>query len=299
MRKYVLIIARGKGSRLWSINTKIDGIDELLTINQIKRQLEKEYSIMVEKIEKSKESTDGNVFICYSNNKKYAIKIYDDIIHTKAMTALHLKLISTGFDVPKIIFSKDNKEYITLYNKNLLVVYSFMEGKKIDWNKFGKIDEYIINKIAKTLRKLHSVTNGENKFELPKLPFINKSDINRYSVLHFDLTRNNIFINEYMKSEIGFIDFDDAKYGPSVCDVAIAIANLFFSKTRGVDIYGVYKFMDEYYYNEPELKNKEVPFIKKFALQWIDYILDGNEFDTSTTESFIIRRQLIDQNLLI
>ena len=40
----------------------------------------------------------------------------------------------------------------------------------------------------------------------------------------------NIFFKYGIGCKISFIDFDDAKYGPSVCDVAIAISNLFFSK---------------------------------------------------------------------
>jgi hypothetical protein len=82
-----------------------------------------------------------------------------------------------------------------------------------------------------------------------------------------------------------------------VCDVAIIIAILFFSKSRGTDIEGVHKFIEEYYYNETELMNKELPLIKNFALKWIDYILDNNEFDTSTTDSFVVKRSLIVQNL--
>ena len=49
------------------------------------------------------------------------------------------------------------------------------------------------------------------------------------SILHFDVTKNNIFYND---GKIYFIDFDDAKYEPVICDVAIAITNLFISKAK-------------------------------------------------------------------
>lgn len=124
------------------------------------------------------------------------------------------------------------------------------------------------------------------------MPFENNSK--NQSVLHFDLTRNNIFI---CNNQIGFIDFDDAKYGDSLCDIAILIANLFFSKTRGVDLQGMKKFLDEYYCNEKPLKDDDVLLIKEYALRWINYILDGNEFDTSTTESFKEKYRLIKENL--
>ena len=145
--------------------------------------------------------------------------------------------------------------------------------------------------IAKGLREFHSNTKN-NEFNLPKVPFENNSK--NQSVLHFDLTRNNIFIQD---NQISFIDFDDAKYGDSLYDIAILIANLFFSKTRGVDLRGMKKFIDEYYCDEKSLKDVEVPFIKEYSLRWINYIVDGNEFDTSTTESFKERYRLIKENL--
>ena len=118
----------------------------------------------------------------------------------------------------------------------------------------------------------------------------------RKSVLHFDLTRNNIFIDNE-QDKIGFIDFDDAKYGASVCDVAILIANLFFSKSKGANLEGMQKFIDAYYEDDLKIKELEVPRIKEFALMWIDYVLDGNEFDSSTTESFEARKKLIAELL--
>ena len=94
---------------------------------------------------------------------------------------------------------------------------------------------------------------------MPVLPFENNNT--RKSVLHFDLTRNNIFKESNKK--ISIIDFDDAKYGDSICDIAILIANLFFSKTRGVDLEGMEEFINQYYANDIILKDKEKPLIKK------------------------------------
>ena len=110
------------------------------------------------------------------------------------------------------------------------------------------------------------------------------------------MTRFNIFYNENWQSQIGFIDFDDAKYGPTVVDVAIAISLLYFSKSRGVDTEGLKAFLNEYYDNEETRKN-EMPYLKKCALKWINYIMDNNQFDSSTTESFEIRKNLIETEM--
>ena len=75
------------------------------------------------------------------------------------------------------------------------------------------------------------------------------------------------------------------------------IANLFFSKTYGVDKDGLNTFVKEYYKDKNEDINEKMKLIKQYAVRWIDYILDGNEFDTSTTESFEVKRKLIIENI--
>ena len=210
------------------------------------------------------------------------------------MVNLHNKLAMSKINIPKIIHTKDKENYTRILEKYYVVVYSFISGKQIGWNEqTGKLDKETIISIAKELRKIHKITSNNNEFNLPLLPFENNNT--RKSVLHFDLTRNNIFKNS--NNEISIIDFDDAKYGDSICDIAILIANLFFSKTRGVDLDGMKEFINQYYIDNLDLKSKEEALIKKYALEWIKYILDGNEFDTSTTESFEIRYKLINENL--
>ena len=260
---------------------------------EIKMILKEKYNIISTQIDKNQQSTDGNVYIIYDGNQKYVVKVYNDLSHTQSMINLHRKLESYGINIPQIISNKEKNGYEKIFNESYLVVFSFINGQAISSNlKKGKLDNYIIGLIAKELRKIHKFT-GKNEFNLDKIPFLNKEG--RQSILHFDLTKDNIFIDN--DNKISFIDFDDAKYGNSVCDIAIFILNLFFSKTRGVDLEGMQVFIDEYYCNEGELKEKEVLSIKDYALQWIDYILQGNKLDTSTTESFKIRKKLIVENL--
>lgn len=155
----------------------------------------------------------------------------------------------------------------------------------------GKLDKKTISLVAEELKRFHNETQS-NESNLSQVPFQDKAK--RKSALHFDLTRENIFLQ---KDKIFFIDFDDAKYGGSVCDVAILIANLFFSKSRGTDIEEMQTFIEKYYGEDIELKHIEQPLIKEYALNWINYILKGNEFDTSTEKSFKTRYELIDRYL--
>ena len=269
---------------------KIDESKFILEANllQLKKSIESKYNIKLKKIEKSEESTDQNVYFLYSENEKYVAKIYKNLEHTKSMILIHNYLSNCGLYVPKIIQNNNENEYYKLNDKEYIVIYSFLKGEQISKNGF---DENIIKKVARSIRKMHELCEGENKFKLPEIPFRIEKSLGRNTLLHFDLTKDNIFINN---EKIGFIDFDDAKYGPAVCDVAIVTSLLFFSKTRGVDKRGFNTFLEEYYLENKKLEEKEVPLIKEISLTWIDYILNNNTFDTSTTDSFKIKKKLID-----
>ena len=256
----------------------------------LKEILHKNYLLNIINIDKNSESTVGNVYIVYTNNNKYVLKIYDDIKHTKSMILLHQNL-SNKFNIPKIILTKDNRGYIEIDNK-YIVLYSFLKGIQV--GKLDKLTDDIIKQIAIELRELHDSTQNTNKYNLKEIPFYNEYDLERKSLLHFDLTKGNIFYN---KDKIEFIDFDDAKYGYSVFDVSILIALFFFSKKRGVDKTNLNLFLDSYYKNDLDLKSKEVKYIKEIALNWIDNVLRANEFHSSLKESFEVKKKLIEENL--
>ena len=263
----------------------------------MKDQINNKYNIGIEEIIKNEDSTDGNVYILINHSNKYIAKLYDSKKHTISMVNIHEYLKNGGVNVPEIILNKENEGYSLLENGKYCVIYSFLNGEEIG-NLFKNINKDISIKIAKEIKKIHQMTNGNNKYNLPLLPFKIDEIFDRYSVLHFDLTRCNIFYNENWQSQIGFIDFDDAKYGPAIVDVAIAISLLYFSKSRGVDIEGLKAFLNEYYDTE-ELRKKEMPYLKECALKWIDYIMDNNHFDSSTMESFEIRKNLIETEMNI
>ena len=277
---------------------------------EIKKILTQKYNIETVKIEKNKESTDGNVFIIYGKHKKYVAKIYDDIIHTKRMVNLHLLLDEKKINAPKIIKNIDGNYYYKIIDKNIyLVIYSFIEGKKIEYfyKDKGKLNENLVKRIARNLRKLHNIVieneiklpnkekskSYKNILNLPQIPFMIEENTNRYSILHFDLTKSNIIID---KNKINFIDFDDSKYGESVCDIAIIISFLFLSKTNGIDLNNIKLFLKEYYKNN-KLQSMESPLIKEYGLKWINYLLNEKKFNTSLTESFEEKRILIRKYL--
>ena len=183
---------------------------------EIRKTLEQDYNIKINKIEMNKESTDGNVFIIYSVDKKYVAKIYDNRKHTKQMIRLHLLLAENKIDAPKIIKNIKGNYYKIINNNFYLVVYSFIEGKKLEYfyKSNGKLDKNLVKQIARNLRKLHNVSvnnkakleTDKNILDLPKIPFVIEKKTNRKSILHLDLTKSNIIID---KNKVNFIDFDD------------------------------------------------------------------------------------------
>ena len=259
--------------------------------NNLEKILKESYEIQINNITKNSDSTDGNVYLIKSNNNKYIFKMYNSLEHTQSMIKLHNFLNENNLYVPRIIPTK-NKEYYKKYNDNYIVMYSFLEGSQLK-NKIQTIESEAISKLAKEIRRLHDLTVNVN-FNLNTIEFNIGQEFERKSILHFDLTKDNIFIN---KDKVGFIDFDDAKFGPSVYDVAITISLLFLSKSRGAELDKIKTFIDSYYESDTVNKVRELPYIKNIALKWIDYLLTKNSFDTSTKESFEVKKKLIEEYL--
>ena len=259
------------------------------------KQIKEKYNIKVNNIVQNNESTDGNVYIIISDNDKYIMKIYNDKKHALSMVDVHNNLKFNGVNVPDIILNKNGDGYTKFDTKKYCVLYSFMQGNKIA-DVFENLNSSISIELAREIKKIHNITLGENKFNLNNLPFDIDKSFRRYSLLHFDLTRNNIFYNDKDKNKIGFIDFDDAKYGPTIVDVSIVISLLYFSKSRGFNKNGLKAFLDEYYDDE-SIKEEEVPFLKEYAIKWITYILNNNNFNSSITNSFEIRKKLIESEM--
>ena len=207
---------------------------------------------------KNNESSDGNVYNIKTNDNKYIAKIYDDLNIVNNMIFLYNYL--EEMNIPKIIKTIDGN-YFSKYMDKFIVIYSFLEGKQLSEfiNENNNIcPDEIVKLIAKEVRKLH------------------------------DLTSNNSF-------NFKTIDFDDAKYGDSICDVAILLSFFFISKKRGIDNKKINIFFDNYYDEcEKELKNEELRYIKMYIKSWVDYLLDGHKFDSSLKSSFEFKKKSAD-----
>ena len=265
-----------------------NGNDKIIFKSKTKNIIEEKYNFKIINIKKNEKSTDKNVYNLFTDKNEYILKIYNSKKHVENMSNLFKKLEQYNFYIPQIYNTIDNKSYIYLFNK-YIIIYSYLAGKEIG-EAFSNLPDDISVLLARKLKKFHDVTKKNLNLEVIGLG--NKKL--RTSILHFDLTRSNIFYNKN-KNEIGFIDFDDAKYGQTIIDISILIANVYISKLRGIDIHGIKTFINEYYKNESELKKQELPLIKDTAIKWINKILSENKLETSTIDSLEIRKKLISK----
>ena len=96
----------------------------------LKKIVNEDYLIDVIKIQKSRESTIGNVYIVYTKEKKYILKIYEDLSHVMSMILLHDDL-TNKINIPKVIKNKKNSGYSILEDNKYVVLYSFLDGVQI------------------------------------------------------------------------------------------------------------------------------------------------------------------------
>ena len=54
-------------------------------------------------------------------------------------------------------------------------------------------------------------------------------------------------------------------------------------------------FLDSYYGNDNILKEKEIDYINKCAIYWIDLVTGEGDFNSSTKESFDIKKKMLQE----
>lgn len=84
------------------------------SIDKIKRILEKQYDMSIIQIQKSKESSDGNVYIVKEKYAKFVLKIYKNKQQAVRMVKLYDYLDTNGIDAPHIIKNKSNESICCL-----------------------------------------------------------------------------------------------------------------------------------------------------------------------------------------
>ena len=196
-------------------------------------------------------------YIINTKNQKFILTIFEDkyvVSNINYFIKLLLFCRKYNFNCPYPIIDK-NKKYINFINSKPICVFSFIEGRSLNY-----ITQNNIKNVGKNLAKLHLITNNyshqiKTRFDFKFFdnvikkykPFFLKHDISLIDIfktilhdykklnskyipkgtIHGDLFPDNVLFNE--KNQItGFLDFYFSDFNYLISDIAIVIISWCF-----------------------------------------------------------------------
>jgi len=264
--------------------------------------------------------------------KKYVLRIYNNkkinVIKSEIeiIQYLHEKNIPTP-----IIYQNSKGKYYQKVDDTYAVLFSFVSGKHIPTKpikgtlakdigfKLANMQKELINFKPTYKRKCsyaNDISEFNGKYKSINTYVKNKRELIikeikkivitklRKSTIHSDITRENILIKG--NKVASFLDFDDFHKDYIVWDTAIAITQLFITKTFGIDWNGLNEFLKGYTkvmnLNEYE-KEAIIPFLKlrnfRLAMQ-VNYMRnvgrEKNKHLKSIEESVLNKMNQIEKN---
>lgn len=190
---------------------------------------------------------------------KYVLKMFCETETAELVAGFQNFLYNSGLRVPCVIASND-KKLTKRHEDRALILMKFVEGRGIGWNDEGKkLKDELVKSIAQMVACMHlAVLSVENKEKLK--PFMIDSSFLpsgvridgldlpqlRKTLVHGDLTRENIIVSPSHDSVVAIIDFGDASYNYVAYDLAVVLTQVFVTKTWGIDMQGIQSFMANY-----------------------------------------------------
>ena len=128
-------------------------------ITNLKKHINKEYKLNIDRVKEASRGVDGETWIIYSDRKKYFVKIaYYSSHKEKYINSINTLNIINKHKIKNInrIIKTSSKKNYTDFNDGILAIYSFVNGS-IDYNyPYDKIIKYLvpIYKIIDDFREL-------------------------------------------------------------------------------------------------------------------------------------------------
>lgn len=266
-------------------------------------------------------------------NKKYVFRVYQN---KKTINEIEseIEVINylSGKKIPvPIIYQDNNGGSYQEIDGTYGVLFSFVKGKHMPTKP---IKGYLAKDIGLKLANMQKVLMDFKPVNERKFPYANEfrefkrktKSIDNYiltkkklimdelekviitrlkkAIIHSDVTRENLLVTE--NELVSFLDFDDFHLDYLVWDTAIAITQLFVTKTFGIDWKGLKNFFKGYskvlHLNKYE-KEAVIPFLKlrnfKIAMQ-VNYMRNterrNNKRLKSIEESVLEKINLIEEN---
>jgi len=229
-----------------------------------------------------KVSTDKGIFIVKMFSKSKQVATIEDYI--RGMTSFR----NAGIPMPRLLKSKDGYLFRSSDKKGdiFLCVMDYFVGQSFEERNPSEDDLFKLTKYIATIHKTDLVINGSNydswgtmnlveefykkkqalsqedllivKPLVDKFQIIDFSEF-RKSVIHGDLQRNNILINN--SGEYCILDLGCLNYAPSVIDLSVFLAVFCFSPSSFVDNRKRYNIVVGEYGKEIPLSNIELRYL--------------------------------------
>jgi Ser/Thr protein kinase RdoA (MazF antagonist) len=231
--------------------------------------LKQEYSLVNPICDIPEDGLEGNTLIVTDGEHKCVIKLFDNYKQAEAIAAFQYRLHAATILVPAIVPTKAG-ELTAKLGSVTIVMSEFIDGVTIGWGKeFSEISESISATLAVALGDMHkksqslpiNIAIGHSldtehiiHYASDKLGFgrlLEDLQYTRKAMIHADLARENIFLNESCTHVKAIIDFGDAHFDYLTYDIATLLTQVYATKSWGIDFRAIEQFMDLYLKRNP------------------------------------------------
>jgi Ser/Thr protein kinase RdoA (MazF antagonist) len=245
---------------------------------QLAMVLKREYSLSNPTWENPDDGIEGNTLIVTNDAHKCVIKLFNNHKQAQTVAAFQHQLYTANLLVPAIT-PTNNGELTVKLGSTTIVMSEFIDGVTIGWGKeFSELSGSINASLANALGGIHKASQSipvsmemghslsiehiihqvEGKLAVGRL----REDLQytRKAMIHADLARENIFLDESHTHVRAIIDFGDAHLDYLTYDIATLLTQVYVTKSWGVDFEAIEEFMGVYLKLNP-LERRELQTI--------------------------------------
>ena len=222
------------------------------TTTQLAMLLQNNYGLSNCLVEKPEDGIEGNTYIITAGKQKYVAKVYGNQQQADILANYQNALYEANVPVSAIVKTQAN-ELATKLNGQYAVLCEFAHGSPLGWRKeLSNMPNPLSRSIALALAKMHYVGQSIHAAKLgyalsaPAVLSPHNLKACRQTLIHGDLTRENIFVDPHTSALTAIIDFGDAHYDYITYDIAIALTHIYVTKSWGIDFSGIEDFLAAY-----------------------------------------------------
>lgn len=236
---------------------------------QLAAKLKRDYSLSDPRWDIPDDGVEGNTLVVTDEVHKCVIKFFDNHKQAETVAAFQHQLYIANLLVPAVIPTNTGELTVKL-GSTTIVMSEFIDGVTIGWGKeFSELSGSISVSLAKALGNIHKASQSlpinietghsldtehiihqaENRLDLGRL--MEDLQNTRKAMIHADLARENIFLDESHTRVKAIIDFGDANFDYLTYDIATLLTQVYVTKSWGIDFKAIEEFMEVYLNRNP------------------------------------------------